>query len=75
MRAFADWRLAVQLLTGSAVSLLLSIGLFGMGITVGVPSGTPLENAEADAGLGLLVVAVVLFLGALAAFAVEDRGQ
>jgi len=75
MSKFRDWKLGSKLLTGAAVSLLLSIGLCGMGITIGVPSGTRLENAEATAGLALLALAVVLFVSALLALVFADKDR
>jgi len=61
------WSTGAKLLTGSVASLLLSIGLCGMGFTL-EGGATTLQQVEMGAGLVLLVGAFILLIAAIVAW-------
>jgi len=67
MSGFKDWKMGSKLITGSAVCLLLSIGLCGAGFTLET-AGTALQQFEFGAGMVLLVGSFVLLVSAIVAW-------
>jgi len=67
MSGFKDWKMGSKLITGSAVCLLLSIGLCGAGFTL-EGGATALQQVEMAVGLVLLAASFILLVAAIGAW-------